>query len=140
VPLRPGPSFSVAVLTVDDDPFFRGAVQELIEATPGFVSVGLAPGGEEGVALVSECEPDLVLVDMNMPLLDGVETTRQIKATHPAVVVVVMSADGAAIPRVEAASAGAAASVSKQDFTSSLLRDLWASHGQKASDPVDARV
>jgi two-component system, NarL family, invasion response regulator UvrY len=119
----------VGVLTVDDEPFFRNAAQELIGATAGFVSVGVAVCGEQAVTLVGEREPDLVLVDMNMPGIDGVETTRQIKATHPGVVVVVMSADGAAIPRAEAASAGVVAFLSKQDFTPRLLGNLWVTRG-----------
>jgi two-component system, NarL family, invasion response regulator UvrY len=119
----------VGVLIVDDEPHFRSAAHELIEATPGFASVGLAACDEEALPLAGEREPDLLLVDMNMPGLDGIETTRQVKAAQPGVVVVLMSSDAAAIPRVEARRAGAAAVVSKQDFKPSLVRSLWEAHG-----------
>src|SRR6476619_130024 len=89
-----GPS-SVGVLTVDDQPFFRCAAHDVIEATPGFEPVGQASYGEEAVALVEEREPQLVLLDVRMPGMDGIEATRRIKAKCPSVVVVLISIDDA---------------------------------------------
>jgi DNA-binding NarL/FixJ family response regulator len=126
-----GPA-SVGVVTVDDQPFFRGAAHDVIEATPGFEPVGEASSGEEAVALVAEREPQLVLVDVRMPGMDGIETTRRIKARCPGVVVVLISIEDASNALVEADKTGAAAFVRKQDFKPSLLRKLWMAHGKES--------
>ena len=117
---------TVGVLTVDDQQVFLSAAREVIEATPGFTSVGEASCGEEALILVDECAPELVLMDVRMDGMDGIETTRRIKAAHPELVVVLISLD--AVPPVGADS-GAAALVRKQDFGSRLLRHLWVAHG-----------
>ena len=54
-----------------------------MDATPGFVAVGEASSGEEALQLSSELEPDLVLVDVRMPGMDGIETARRLAATRP---------------------------------------------------------
>jgi DNA-binding NarL/FixJ family response regulator len=131
----------VGVVTVDDHPRFRDVAQDVIEATPGFVTVGEASSGEEAVALLDDCDPQLVLVDMNMPGMDGIETTRRIKAARPGVVVVVMSAEDPPNPSSEAGGTGAAAFVPKQGLKPSLLRELWVAHGEKTRGrPADSRL
>ena len=117
---------TVGVLTVDDQPVFLSAAREVIEATPGFTSVGEASCGEEALILVDERAPELVLMDVRMNGMDGIETTRRIKAAHPQLVVVLISLD--AIPP-GGVDSGAAALVRKQDFGSRLLRRLWVAHG-----------
>jgi two-component system invasion response regulator UvrY len=120
---------SVGVVTVDDQPYFRAAAHHVIHATPGFEAVGEACSGEEALGLVDRSEPELVLVDVRMPGMDGVETTRKIKAAHPNVVVVLISIEDLSNLRADAGTSGAAALVRKQDFKPSLLRDLWNSYG-----------
>jgi DNA-binding NarL/FixJ family response regulator len=134
VPLRrtPGPTLNgrtVSVVTVDDQPFFRVAAREVIEATPGFDAVGEARSGMEALRVVDELAPQLVLIDVRMPEMDGIETARRIKDAHPETVVVLISiGDPADVPTAVEAS-GAAAFVQKQDFGPSLLRRLWVAHG-----------
>jgi two-component system invasion response regulator UvrY len=125
----PGPAAAVGVLTVDDQQVFRSAAREVIEATPGFRSVGEASCGEEAIGLVDEREPELVLVDVRMPGMDGIETTKRIKEAHPGMVVVLISIENHPNVPAAAADAGAAELVSKQDFGSRLLRRLWSVHG-----------
>jgi DNA-binding NarL/FixJ family response regulator len=110
-------------MPADDQPFFRAAAREVIE-TAGFESVGEAASGEEALRLVDERKPQLVLVDVRMPAMDGVETTRRIKAEHPEVFVVLISIEERAnLPSaVETADAEL---VRKQDFCPALLRSLW---------------
>src|SRR3954469_20948386 len=106
----------VGVLIVDDQPYFRGAAREVLRALPGFHAVAEAASGPEAVAAVGELHPELVLLDVRMPGMDGIEAARQIKAGHPRTVVVLISIeDGAGIPST-ASSCGAAALVRKQDF------------------------
>jgi DNA-binding NarL/FixJ family response regulator len=134
------PRSVVGVMTVDDHPVFRRAARDVIEATAGFEHVGEATCGEEALALADELGPDLVLVDVRMPGIDGLETARRIRASHPASTVVLISTacleDGAS----GIASCGAAAFVRKEDFGPSVLRQLWAEHGGGQATPGPATV
>jgi two-component system, NarL family, invasion response regulator UvrY len=128
----------VGVVTVDDQPHFRAAAHDVIDATPGFKAVGEARSGEEALALVKESEPQLVLVDVRMPGMGGIETTRRILADHPDVVVVLISIEELANIPSDAETSGAAAVVNKRDFRPSLLRELWTSHGRDPHRPTTA--
>ena len=123
------PASVVGVMTVDDQEVFRQAAKEVIEATAGFRHVGEASCGQEAIALAGEVGPDLVLVDVRMPGIDGFETVRRIRASHPASTVVLISMAGFDACASGFASCGAAAFVAKEDFGPSVLRQLWAEHG-----------
>ena len=117
----------VRVVIVDDQEPFRMAARDVIEVTGGFEVVGEAETGEESVELVKSLQPDLVLMDLNLPGIDGLEATKRIRAGAPGHVVVLMvstyEADEFA-PR--AAEAGAAAYISKSDFGPDKLEEAWA--------------
>lgn len=119
----------VGVLVVDDKTPFRRVALEVIEATPGFEPLGEAASGEEALALVAELSPELILLDIRMPVMDGIETARRLSAEHPgAVVALIFSGDPAELPQgVECC--GAKAVIRKQDFGSLALRRLWDAHG-----------
>jgi two-component system response regulator YesN len=121
----------VGVFTVDDQPVFLKAARDVIRATPGFASVGEACSGKEALALVAEREPELVLVDVRMPGMDGIEVVGLIKEAHPEVVVVLVSIEEPADIPAAAFSSGAAALVRKQDFGPRLLRKLWLTHAPR---------
>lgn len=113
---------NVTVLTVDDQAVFRRVARSLISATAGFEQVGEAASGAEALELAADLQPDLVLVDVEMPGLDGLETARRLARIHPNGVVVLISVDE--IPP-SASTAGAVACVRKQDLSTRALRDLW---------------
>ena len=119
----------VGVLVVDDQAPFRRVALDVVEATPGFAAVGEAASGEEALEVVGELRPDLVLMDVCMPVMDGLETTRRLKAAHPEAVVVLISID--APPELPSGidACGARTLVRKQDFGPSALRRLWDAHG-----------
>ena len=121
---------TVGVLTVDDLAVFRMAAVDVIAATPGFEAVGEAASGEEALGLSETLQPDLVLIDVRMPGMDGIETSRRLTAQQPAVVVVLISLEAAFAFLTEARSSGAATFVRKQDFCPMLLTRLWSLHGQ----------
>ncbi|MFJ4972860.1 response regulator [Streptomyces sp. NPDC088755] len=73
-----GPARDIEVLLVDDQRLFREGVQVMVQAQPDMSVVGTAADGHEAVRLVDEHQPDVVLMDIRMPGMDGVEATRQI--------------------------------------------------------------
>ena len=125
----PQGSLVPSVLIVDDQPFFRSAARDVLGYLPGFHAVAEASSGLEAVAVIDELRPELVLLDVRMPDMDGIETTRRIKADHPDTVVILISIEDIAGVPSTARTCGAAALVRKQDFGPSLLRGLWDQHG-----------
>ena len=122
----------VSVVTVDDQAVFRAVARELIEATAGFESVGEADSAEAGIALVDEVGPQLVLMDVRMPDMDGIEAARRIKMAHPSTVVLLVSIEDPPTTPAEIEGCGASEFVRKQDFGPSKLRALWEQHGRAA--------
>jgi DNA-binding NarL/FixJ family response regulator len=120
---------AVRVVTVDDQAVFRQAAEAVIDASPGFELAGEAASGGEALAVVERLRPDLVLLDVRMPGMDGVETARRLTACRPEVVVVLITVQE---PReaLGASGCGAVTVVAKRDFRPSLLRELWSLHGR----------
>ena len=81
------------VLVAEDDPVVRVALGELLEGE-GFEVVGLASNGAEAVAMTEHAEPEVVLSDVGMPVMNGLEATRSIKRRYPDVEVIILSASG----------------------------------------------
>jgi CheY-like chemotaxis protein len=79
------------VLVVEDDEAFRRALGDVLERDGRFAVVGEAGDGEEAVALAEELDPDAIVMDIELPLLDGVQATRAILRTRPDVPVVAIS-------------------------------------------------
>lgn len=119
---------SVAVLAVDDQRIFLDVAREVVVATPGFEWVGGAMSGEEGLTAVRELDPALVLLDVRMPGMDGIEVACQLSESHPGVVVVLISMEQGPAIASAAKDCGAATLVRKQDFGPAMLRRLWRSH------------
>jgi two-component system, NarL family, invasion response regulator UvrY len=121
---------AVSVLTVDDQAVFRSVARELVASTPGFAQVGEAGSGAEALSAVAMLHPQLVLLDVRMPRMDGLETARRIRSVDPGVVVVLVSANDTDEDAAHAC--GAATWVRKQELGPSRLRRLWALYGAPA--------
>jgi two-component system, NarL family, response regulator LiaR len=82
---------ATSIIIVDDHEVVRSGIRSYLMTTPDFVVIGEAASGEEAIPLVAELIPDVVLMDLIMPGMDGIETTRQIKKISPRTQVVVLT-------------------------------------------------
>jgi len=116
---------TVTVLIVDDQAPFRRAAAAVVRVASGFEMVGEAESGEEAVELVGELAPELVLMDINMSGINGIEATRRILSAHPEVAVVLLSTYQADDLPADATTSGALAYVNKEEFGPDVLEQLW---------------
>jgi DNA-binding NarL/FixJ family response regulator len=126
----------VSVLVVDDHVQFRLTARDLVEATPGFEPLAEAASGEEALRMVENLEPMLVLLDVRLPGMNGIETARSITSLTPHPIVFLTSVDppGDLPPGIN--SCGAATFVRKSDLRCGALQRLWQEHGESASRPA----
>lgn len=128
---------AVRVLIVDDLVPFRRAARAVIDACDGFEAVGEAGSGEEAVTAAGLLRPDLVLMDVNLPGIDGMEATRRIRAGCPPPVVVLLSTWDTDYGS-GAMQCGAAEYIPKSRFGPERLARAWrhAREGGKEAAPV----
>ena len=117
---------SVRVLIVDDQEPFRMAARMVVEATDGFEVAGESETGEAAVDMARELSPDLVLMDVNLPGINGLDATRQILKESDSVIILLLSTYEEAEYAPRAAECGAAAYIPKSSFGPDRLADAWA--------------
>jgi len=111
----------IGVLLVDDRPTVRRGLRMWLEIEPDVSVVGEAADGEEAVSLAEKLRPDVVLMDVKMPGVDGIEATGKLQAVDPCIAVVILSLYDDTDTRVRARNAGAAAFVAKHRMKPELL-------------------
>lgn len=121
----------VRVLVVDDFLPYLDAVHQLLTATPGFEPSAELTSGQEALAALDREEPDLVLVDLHMPDMDGTEFTRIMRGRGSSAVVVLITADDLGQLPTASWTCGAEAVISKEELDPARLRKLWETHGPR---------
>jgi DNA-binding NarL/FixJ family response regulator len=118
-------SMAVRVLIIDDQEPFRLAARMVVDLTDGFEVVGEAETGEQGVEMAAALAPDLVLMDVNLPGIDGLEATRRILAAPQTPIVLLLSTYEEDEYGPRAAECGAAAYIPKSAFAPDRLESAW---------------
>jgi DNA-binding NarL/FixJ family response regulator len=117
---------AIRVLLVDDHARVRAALRDLLESYPNLILVGEASNGEEAVSLVKELSPSVVVMDINMPKLNGIDATIRIKTSYPHVVIVGLSVSASDAHRRAMTAAGATALISKYMAVEQLYVEIQA--------------
>jgi len=117
-----GKTGKISIIVADDHPLFRQSISSVLQKQPDFQVVAEASDGEEAVKLAAELQPDVVLMDITMPRLDGLEATRQIKASHPSIIVLVLTIHSDDQHIIEILEAGAAGYLTKSVFGEAVVQ------------------
>ncbi len=123
----------IRVVLADDHPIFREGLVALLNACPDIQVVGEAENGQMVVELVQMLQPDVVVMDINMPVMNGIEATRLIKARHPSTYIIGLSMHGDQIVTKAFSEAGGDEYVSKGDSFTSFSEVIRASQKKRGS-------
>jgi NarL family two-component system response regulator LiaR len=133
-------SQTIRVLIVDDHTIVRKGIRALLAEIVGFVVVGEGADGHEAIALTARLNPDVILMDLSMPRLDGIEATRQIRARHPESRILVMTSfatDDKVLPAIKAGAQGYLLKESTPADLVLAIRQIY--RGESSLHPVIAR-
>jgi DNA-binding NarL/FixJ family response regulator len=132
---------TIRVMVADDHAVVRGGLEQLLATASDIELAGVATDGEEAVSVAAELRPDVILMDLSMPGLDGVEATRRIVAGNPEACVVVLTSFSDSRRILDALEAGASGYLLKHAGPDELLGAIRAAAGGDAPlDPKAARV
>lgn len=109
------------VVLADDHPLFRSGLTKVLQAGHAFEVIGETSRGDEAVELVNKLLPDLVIMDVSMPGMDGIEATKQIKAAHPGIKILILSMHSDDAYWRESMDAGASGYVLKRAVDTELM-------------------
>ena len=121
-----GESGTIRVLLADDDEPFVDALTPLIERQPELAVVGAAADGLAAIELAEELHPDAIVIDLHMPLLDGVTAVARLRRDHPSMYVIALTGDAHPALHQAVSDAGADAVLLKEEFVETLVERLAA--------------
>jgi len=122
--LPPSEDSRIRVLIADDDPPFLRSLEQLIGRQPELAVVGVAGDGLEAIELVERLDPDAVVLDLHMPLLDGVSATARLRRDHPSLCLIALTGDAAPELHRAVRDAGADDVLLKTELVEGLLERL----------------
>ena len=114
----------IKLLVVDDLEHVRQGLRTILELAEGLKVVGEASNGLEAIQQVNQLQPDVVLMDLVMPQLDGLEATERIKAQHPSTGVIMITIHDSEEAREQATKAGVDAFLAKGTDTEALIQTI----------------
>jgi DNA-binding NarL/FixJ family response regulator len=117
---------TVRVLLADDDATFLGSLRSLVDGQPHLGVVGEAANGLDAIELADTLDPDAVVIDLHMPLVDGVTAVARLRRDHPNACLIALTGDESAELHEAVKEAGADAVLLKQDFVGALMDQLRA--------------
>ena len=117
---------SIRVVVADDQDLVRIGLVMILSAQPDIDVIGEAGSGLEAVEKAASLKPDLIIMDVNMPDLDGIEATRRIKEKHPSISVIVLTVNDEELFLIEAVRAGAASFLLKDSSSDQLINSIRA--------------
>lgn len=126
----------IRILIADDQRIFRTAISRTLATIPGIEIVGEAGDGGEAVRMAEELQPDVILMDVAMPVFDGIEATRWIRARCPQTRIIGLSIYEAGDVESRMRKAGAVAYVPKAQHWDTLLSTIYSVQGPPASRPT----
>jgi DNA-binding NarL/FixJ family response regulator len=120
----PSEESSIRVLIADDDVGFLDSLQELIDRQPELQVIGAAANGLEAIELADKLGPDAVVLDLHMPLLDGVSAAARLRRDHPSLCLIALTGDDAPALHSAVREAGADEVLLKDELVGGLLERL----------------
>jgi DNA-binding NarL/FixJ family response regulator len=115
---------SIRVLVVDDEQPFTEMVRALLEVEEGIEVVGSAPDGKRAVELALELAPDVIVMDISMPVMNGLDATREIRAQNPAASILILTGGSNVVDVDEARVVGAAGYLTKDRIAGELVAEI----------------
>jgi two-component system nitrate/nitrite response regulator NarL len=120
----------IRVLIVDDEPLFTDMLQALLQVEDGIEVVGKAQHGRQAVELANDLDPDVIVMDVSMPVMDGIDATREIRQQNPTATILILTG-GSIITEIDQARAAGAAGYLTKDRIGGELVDEIRSLGTK---------
>ncbi len=114
----------IGVLVVDDEPVFVEMIQAMLSAEDGIQVIATAENGRVGVGLAAELEPDVILMDVSMPIMDGIDATARIRERDPNACVLILTGGTTPGDVDRARKAGAAAYITKDKISTDLIAEI----------------
>lgn len=131
---------SIRLILADNDQVFRHRLRQICEMEGGFKVIGEAADGEQAVRLAESLKPDVILMDINMPKLNGIQVTREILIINPAARILILTMDANNQSAIEAINAGAKGYLFKNADTAELLEMVRWVHQNRLDDPMQSHM
>ena len=114
----------IGILVVDDEPAFVEMIQAMLSAEDGIEVIATAENGRVGVGLAAELDPDVILMDVSMPIMDGIDATARIRERDPNACVLILTGGTTPGDVDRARKAGAAAYITKDKISTDLIAEI----------------
>jgi DNA-binding NarL/FixJ family response regulator len=114
----------IGVLVADDEPLFVEMIRAMLSAEEGIEVIATAPNGRAAVRLADDLDPDVILMDVSMPIMDGIDATARIRERNPHACVLILTGGTAPADVDRARKAGAAAYITKDRISTDLITEI----------------